>query len=186
MNIEWQPIKRRSNLSLSIDQKIESSHGCSRYHKRMGTRWLEQSLVDNSLGLEDESFNIVKGSTKIQDLSHSTHFQNYKKYRSKLDPLNQLQAVGGNIDHLVNFNQPPKTLEEKFKESLNLSKYYTKFGPTIIQRVQPDFSQSLHGPNIVSTVRSRRAAELREYKRIQQQVNYYRLENSENTSKYRD
>lgn len=59
-----------------------------------------------------------------------------------------------------------------------LSKHYKRFGPAIVQRVQPRRTMNLHGGTIVSTVRSRREAEYREYKRIEKQVKNYRLERS--------
>ena len=58
----------------------------------------------------------------------------------------------------------------------SLSKYYKKFGPSIVQRVYSNRMQAFGPP--VNSVRSRRVAEMQEYKRIEKQVKKHHIRQS--------
>lgn len=123
---------------------------------------------------DEEAYNMVRASTKFQKMSQSIQLQTYKKYRSRLGALQHFPF--GDFESLEQLDhsmvQSPKSFGiggagMQAHDGPPLSKHYKKFGPTIVQRVQPHRTMNLHGGTIVSTVRARRAAEYREYKRIE-------------------
>lgn len=72
--------KKKSNLSMSIDQQALASTG---YPGNVAAHWVNSNLLDGPQH-DEEAFNMVRTSTKFQKMSQSIQLQSYQKYRSRL------------------------------------------------------------------------------------------------------